>query len=181
MKEKVLVAHPNDICSLNRDVFKAIYEGKGYDVIDNVEISDEELRAQINTHDAVLLFWSGGADGLIVWNKNGKPRYMIDEAHVGMLRGKRLLSSGGKELFQRYGLSRFHTGTIISSGFEACLYDIGDYSDEDVAESLMPLMLAIRDAMELENFVEMKEVVLERYNAEDSITQFNRNSLEDEG
>ena len=40
----------------------------------------------------------------------------------------------------------------------------------------MPLMLAIRDAMELENFVEMKEVVLERYNAEDSITQFNRNS-----
>ena len=41
----------------------------------------------------------------------------------------------------------------------------------------MPLMLAIRDAMELENFVEMKEVVLERYNAEDSITQFNRNSI----
>ena len=54
---------------------------------------------------------------------------------------------------------------------------MGDYSDKDVAESLMSLMLAIRDTMELENFVEMKEVILERYNAEDSITQFNRNSI----
>ena len=177
MKEKTLVIHPSDICSLNRDVFQAIYEGKGYDVIEDAEISDVELRAQINTHDTIVLFWSGGADGLIVWNKNGKPRYMIDETHVEMLRGKRLLSIGGKEFFQRHGLSGFHTDTIISSGFEACLYDMGDYSDKDVAESLMSLMLAIRDTMELENFVEMKEAILERYNAEDSITQFNRNSI----
>ena len=177
MPNKILVIHPSDICSLNRDVFQAIYEGKGYDVIDDAEISDVELRAQINTHDTIVLFWSGGADGVIVWNKNGKPRYMIDETHVEMLRGKRLLSIGGKEFFQRHGLSGFHTDTIISSGFEACLYDMGDYSDKDVAESLMSLMLAIRDTMELENFVEMKEVILERYNAEDSITQFNRNSI----
>lgn len=173
----ILIIHPDDICSVNRDVFQTIYEGKDYDVIDEAEISNEELRAQIDTHDTIVLFWVGGADGLIVWNKNGKPRYMIDETHVEMLRGKRLLSIGGKEFFQRHGLSGFHTDTIISSGFEACLYDMGDYSDKDVAESLMSLMLAIRDTMELENFVEMKEVILERYNAEDSITQFNRNSI----
>lgn len=177
MPKKILVIHPSDICSLNRDVFQAIYEGKGYDVIEDAEISDVELRAQINTHDTIVLFWSGGADGLIVWNKNGKPRYMIDKTHVEMLKGKRLLSIGGKEFFQRHGLSGFHTDTIISSGFESCLYDMGDYSDKDVAESLMSLMLAIRDTMELENFVEMKEFILERYNAEDSITQFNRNSI----
>lgn len=165
MKEKILVIHPDDICSLNRDDFKIIYEGKGYDVVEDVEISDKELRAQINTHDAIVLFWSGGADGLIVWGNDGKPRHLIDDTHVDLLRGKRLLSIGGKEFFQRHGLSGFHTDTIILSGFEACLYDIGDYSDEDVAESLMPLMLAIRDAMELENFVEMKEVIHERYNA----------------
>lgn len=177
MKEKVLVIHPDDICSLNRNIFKTIYEGKGYDVVEDVEISDEELRAQINTHDAIVLFWSGGVDGLIVWGNDGKPRYMIDDTHVDLLRGKRLLSIGGKEFFQRHGLSGFHTDTIISSGLEACLYDMGDYSDKDVTELLMSLMLAIRDTMELENFVVMKEVILERYNAEDSITQFNRDSI----
>ena len=173
----MLVIHPDDICSLNRDLFQTIYEGKGYDVVEDVEIYDEELLAQINTHDAIVLFWSGGAEGLIVWDKNGKPRYLIDDAHVELLRGKRLLSIGGKSFFERFGLTGLHTDTIISSGFEACLYDIGDYSDKDVAESLMSLMLAIRDTMELENFVEMKEVILERYNAEDSITQFNRDSI----
>lgn len=93
------------------------------------------------------------------------------------IRGKRLLSIGGKEFFQGHGLSGFHTDTIMSSGFEACLYDIGDYSDDDIRKSLMPLILAIRDTMGFEDFAEMKEVILERYNAEDSITQFNRNSI----
>lgn len=173
----ILIIHPNDNCSVNREIFKTIYEGKGYDVIEDVEISDAELRAQINTHDAIVLFWSGGADGLVVWNKNGKPRYMIDETHVEMLRGNRLLSIGGKEFFQRHGLSGFHTDTIISSGFEACLYDMGDYSDKDVAESLMLLMLAIRDTMEMSDLQKMKRIILERYNADDAITQFNRNNI----
>ena len=173
----ILIIHPDDICSVNRDVFQTIYDGKGYDVIEDVEISDAELRAQINTHDAIVLFWSGGADGLVVWNKNRKPRYMIDETHVEMLRGKRLLSIGGKEFFQRHGLSGFHTDTIISSGFEACLYDIEDYSDEEIRESLMLLMLAIRDTMEMNELQEMKRVILGRYNADDAITQFNRNSI----
>ena len=173
----ILIIHPDDICSVNRDVFQTIYEGKDYDVIDEAEISNEELRAQIDTHDTIVLFWVGGADGLIVWNKNGKPRYMIDETHVEMLRGKRLLSIGGKEFFQRHGLSGFHTDTIISSGFEACLYDIEDYSDEEIRESLMLLMLAIRDTMEMNELQEMKRVILGRYNADDAITQFNRNSI----
>ena len=119
-------------------------------------MSDTELWAQINAHDTIVLFWSEGADGLIVWNKSGKPRYMIDETHVEMLRGKRLLSIGGKEFFQRHGLSGFYTDTIISSGFEACLYDIEDYSDEEIRESLMLLMLAIRDTMEMNELQEMK-------------------------
>lgn len=177
MKKKTLVIHPDDICSVNRDVFMTIYEGKGYDVIEDAEISDVELRAQINTHDTIVLLWSGGADGLIVWNKNGKPRYMIDETHVEMLRGKRLLSIGGKSFIERFNLTGLHTDTIISSGFEACLYDMGDYSDEDVKKSLMKLMSAIRDTTELEDFSEMKSVILERYNAKDAITQFNRNSI----
>ena len=177
MKEKILVVHPDDICSLNRDFFNIIYEGKDYDVIDDGEICDDELRAQINTHDAIVLFWSGGADGLIVWGNDGKPRHLIDDTHVDLLRGKRLLSIGGKEFFQRHGLSGFHTGTIILSCFEACLYDIEDYSDEEIRESLVSLMLAIRDTMEMSDLQKMKRIILERYNADDAITQFNRNNI----
>lgn len=78
----ILIIHPNDNCSVNREIFKTIYEGKGYDVIENVEISDDELRAQINTHDTIVLLWIGGADGLIVWGNDGKPRHLIDDTHV---------------------------------------------------------------------------------------------------
>ena len=172
----ILIIHPNDN-PVDSDIFKIIYDGKGYDVLDDADISDEELRSQICSHDTIVLFWKGGADGLIVWNKNGKPRYMIDETHVEMLRDKRLLSIGGKEFFQRHGLSGFHTDTIISSGFEACLYDIEGPSDEDIKESLIPLMSAVRDTMEMEDLQEMKRIILKHYNADDAVTQFNRNSI----
>ena len=171
-----LIIHPDDN-SVNRDIFTTIYDGKGYDVIEDVEISDEELRAQINTHDTIVFLWNSGSEGLLVWDKDGKPRYMIDDTHVDLLRDKRLVSIGGKKFFEEHGLSGLHTGTILTSSFAACLYDIEGYSDEYIKESLKPLMLAIRDTLEMENPLEMKRTILERYNADDAITQFNRNSI----
>ena len=171
-----LIIHPDDN-SVNRDIFATIYEGKGYDVIENVSISNEELTEQISTHDTIVFLWNSRSEGLLVWDNDGKPRYMIDDAHVELLRGKRLLSIGGKRFFEKHGLAGLHTGTILTSSFAAVLYDIEGYSDEEITESLMPLMLAIRDTLEMEDLREMKRAILERYNAGDAITQFNRNNI----
>ena len=51
----------------------------------------------------------------------------------------------------------FHSGMIISEEMEALMYGIRGYSDDDICESMMPLMYAMHDT-------------LERYNATDPVT-----------
>ena len=51
------------------------------------------------------------------------------------------------------------------------------YSDEDIAESMMPLMYAMHDTIEMEDLEEMKRIILERYNANDPVTWFNRRNI----
>ena len=71
----------------------------------------------------------------------------------------------------------FHSGMIISEQMEALMYGIEGYSDEDIVESLMPLMHAMHDTLEMEDLEEMKRIILERYNATDPITWFNRRNI----
>ena len=49
--------------------------------------------------------------------------------------------------------------------------------DEEIAETLMPLMHAMHDTIEMEDLQEMKRIILERYNANDPVTGFNRRNI----
>lgn len=69
MSKKILVIHPDDNCSADRDLFEIIYEGKGYDVIVDADISDEELAEQLCSHDMIFFIWIVGDDGLMVYGK----------------------------------------------------------------------------------------------------------------
>jgi hypothetical protein len=66
---------------------------------------------------------------------------------------------------------------IISERSEACAYGIRNYTDEDVAMTLMPLMFAMHDTLEMEDLEEMRRIILERYDANDPITAFNRRNI----
>lgn len=66
--------------------------------------------------------------------------------------------------FRRHGMHGFHSGMIISEEMEALMYGIRGYSDADICESMMPLMYAMHDT-------------LERYNATDPVTLFNRRNI----
>ena len=74
-------------------------------------------------------------------------------------------------------LKGFHSGMIISEEKEALMYGIEGYSDKDIAESMMPLMYAMHDTIEMEDLQEMKRIILERYNAKDPVTWFNRRNI----
>jgi SNF2 family DNA or RNA helicase len=69
--------------------------------------------------------------------------------------------------------------SLVDSWYEA----IGDmikfdgYTDADVCQSLMPLMYAMRETLEMEDLEQMRQIILERYNADDPITQFNRKNI----
>ena len=131
----VLVIHPDD---RSTDMLKAVYEGKGYDVINDGSISQEELIKTKKTYS--------------MWCHSD-------------------------EYFERNGMKGFHSGMIISEEVEAWMYGIDGYTDEDIAESLMPLMYAMHDTLEMEDLEEMKRIILERYNADDPVTWFNRRNI----
>ena len=72
---------------------------------------------------------------------------------------------------------KFGVGMIISEEMEALMYGIIEFNDEEIAESLMPLMYAMHDTLEMEDLEEMRRIILERYNANDPVTWFNRRNI----
>jgi hypothetical protein len=57
------------------------------------------------------------------------------------------------------------------------MFGIRGYTDKDVADSMMPLMYAMHDTLEMEDLEKMREIILERYNSPDPITTFNRMNI----
>ena len=173
----VLVIHPDD---RSTDMLKAVYEGKGYDVINDGSISQEDLIKAIEEHDTIIMLGHGTPDGLLAGDKKlGFIGYLIHDGHADLLKTKKTYSMWcySDEYFERHGMKGFHSGMIISEEIEALMNGIVGYSDEDIAESLMPLMYAMHDTLEMEDLEEMKRVILERYNADDPVTAFNRENI----
>lgn len=177
MEKKVLVIHPDD---RSTDMLKAVYEGKGYDVINDPVISDEEVVEQIRSHDKIIMLGHGTPFGLIACNKaTGEARYIINDSHADLLKTKETYSMwcNSDEFFECHGMKGFHSGMIISEEMEARMYGIIEFNDEEIAESLMPLMYAMHDTLEMEDLEEMRRIILERYNANDPVTWFNRRNI----
>ena len=175
--KKVLVIHPDD---RSTDMLKAVYEGKGYDVITDGGIPQEELIKAIEEHDTIIMLGHGTPYGLLAVDRNiGFIGYLIHDGHADLLKTKKTYSMWchSDAYFERHGMKGFHSGMIISEEMEALMYGIEGYSDEDIAESLMPLMHAMHDTLEMEDLEEMKRIILERYNAADPITCFNRRNI----
>ena len=175
--KKVLVIHPDD---RSTDMLKAVYEGKGYDVINDPSISDDEIVEQIKSHDKIIMLGHGTPYGLISWNRTtGEVRYVINDSHAELLKTKETYSMWchSDAFFERHDMKGFHSGMIISEEMEALMYGIVGYSDEDIAESMMPLMYAMHDTIEMEDLQDMKRIILERYNAKDPVTWFNRRNI----
>ena len=175
--KKVLVIHPDD---RSTDMLKAVYEGKGYDVITDGGIPQEELIKAIEEHDTIIMLGHGTPYGLLaVDRKIGFIGYLIHDGHADLLKTKKTYSMWchSDAYFERHGMRGFHSGMIISEEMEALMYGIEGYSDEDIVESLMPLMYAMHDTIEMEDLQEMKRIILERYNANDPVTWFNRRNI----
>lgn len=77
--KKVLVIHPEDSST---DMLQAVYFDKGYDVIRDQSISNDELVEQIRSHDKIIMLGHGTPDGLIACDrKNFMFRYIILERY----------------------------------------------------------------------------------------------------
>ena len=175
---KVLVIHPND---RSTDMLKAIYEGKGYDVITDCSISPDALIREIEEHDTIIMLGHGTPYGLLSVEEDWGTftGYLIHDGHAELLKTKKTYSMWchSDRFFRRHDMKGFHSGMIISEASEARMYGITGYTDKDVADSMMPLMYAMHDTLEMEDLEKMREIILERYNSPDPITTFNRQNI----
>mgnify|MGYP003491792605 FL=1 len=81
--KKVLVIHPEDSST---DMLQAVYFDKGYDVIRDPSISNEELVEQIRSHDKIIMLGHGTPDGLVALDrKSDEIRYSITDSHAARL------------------------------------------------------------------------------------------------
>ena len=174
---KVLVIHPEDVST---DMLQIVYSGKGYDVIRDPSISDEELVEQIRSHDKIIMLGHGTPSGLLAFDrKNFSIRYLINDSHAELLKTKETYSMWcySDLYFSKHGMKGFHSGMIISEMMEALALGINGYTDADISKTLVPLMFAMHDTLEMEDLEEMRRIILERYDADDPITQFNRKNI----
>lgn len=81
-KSDTLVIHCKDSST---DMLAQIYEGRGWDVLRNGNIDEEELQDLLKCHDRIIMLGHGTPSGLI--NKQG-PGFVINRDYADILREK---------------------------------------------------------------------------------------------
>ncbi len=180
---ETLVIHPKDETTVMLDY---VYEGKGFDVINDPDISRMALKEAIAKHERIIMLGHGGGVGLAHPNaihygrpgKNGN-LLIIDDSLAESLRGKKSISMWcySDQYFLRNNLPGFHTGMIISEESEAMMM-LGEcpLSEKELFDNMVYLSRLLGDCLDMEP-EKMREYILSRYNFPDAITQFNRRNI----
>ena len=176
MNNRVLVIH-TDKESAGFEIFQTLYMNKAYTVVDEPDISPDELRRLIAEHDAIILIGCFVQDGLLATNPiTRKDFVLIDDSYIELLRQKTVYSIGGRRYFERHNVPGLHIGTILTSGFEASLYEI-DAPEEEIINSALRLISIIGDTIQVQTPREKKKKILAGYDGFAPVSLFNINEI----
>lgn len=176
MKQSVLVIH-TDKESAGFEIFQTLYMDIAYTVVDKPDISPNELRRLIAEHDAIILIGCFVQDGLLATNPiTRKDFVLIDDSFIELLRQKTVYSIGGRRYFERHNVPGLHIGTILTSGFEASLYEI-DAPEEEIISSGLRLISIIGDTIQVQTPREKDAKILAEYDGFDPVSLFNKNEI----
>lgn len=176
MSNKVLIIHPDNEC-VEFPIYQTLYKGKPYTIVDNPSIADAELRKLIEEHDVIVILGCFLHEGLLAKNRDtGKDFLLIDDTHVELLKRKIVYSISGKSYFEERGVPGLHTGTILTSGFEATLYEV-EGTEEEIVNSALRLMTIIGDTLNIPSTREKRAKIFAEYNGIDPISIFNKKEI----
>ena len=166
---KTLVIHPKDPTT---DFLCDIYSDKNWTVI-NKHISKSDLRKHIKEHDRIVMLGHGSEYGLF---DLANDRFIINSKWVDMLRQKECVCiwCNANIFFEKYKLSGFYTGMIVSELMEAYLYSLP--TDIDLIEESNKLFAtSIKESIDSEN---MLEIAKSKYDRDKNlIIDFNKENL----
>lgn len=176
-----LVIHPEDEST---KMLKFVYEGKGFDVINDPSISKERLKEEINKHTKIIFLGHGTKEGLInplaikEFDFSKERLFLVDDSFKDILKNKETISMWcySDEFFRRNNLKGFHTGMIISEALEAIMA-INKYIDEkEIFENVTRLSKIFGECIDKDP-IEMKNYILSNYTGDDPVTKFNRENI----
>lgn len=169
---KTLVIHPKDIST---NFLSVIYAGKGWDVINDPDVSKKILKEQIKSHDRIIMLGHGTENGLVAL-RTGNYRFVVDARLVYLLRKKDCVCiwCNADQFVRRYDIKGFYTGMIISELEEAYMYNI--YPDnEQLAQSNVLFADSIKQSIESPNIL---SEVKTAYNSEaNPVIYFNKQNI----
>jgi hypothetical protein len=165
---KTLVIHPKDTTT---DFLSDIYKDKDWTVITE-NISKSQLKLEIIHHDRIVMLGHGCEDGLYDLKHN---RFVISSELVYLLRPKNCVGvwCNADKFFEKYKLSGFYTGMIISEVDEAYLYGICECFDV-IEQSNKLFAYAIKESIDLTDIVDNVKQI---YVGDNEIISFNKNNL----
>lgn len=171
---KTLIIHPSD---RSTDFLKAIYEGKNYEVINDIR-NKKYLRERIKENDKIIMMGHGTPNGLIAMHNGRCYGFAIDDSFADLLRAKETISiwCWSDEYFKRNAIKGFHTGMIISEVSEALWAVKEKFTKEFVLDNMNRFAKVVGECIEEEPKV-MQKYILDNYVGEDSITKFNRGNI----
>ena len=179
--KKTLVIHPSD---RSTDFLKIIYEDKDYDVLTDFRncISNNGKSRLINTmkkYDRIIMLGHGTPYGLLNVVDGHFVGTLINDQFAKVLSEKETISiwCNSDRYFIRNNIKGFHTGMIISEVGEA-RYVLGKtpLNAKETLDNMIAFSTIVRDCIE-KTPTEMKDYILEHYNFEDEVTQYNRKNI----
>ena len=176
---KVLVIHLKD---KSTDFLKLIYKDKDYDVINEFKTEvqgREELIEAIKNHDKIIMMGHGLPSGLINPTRKGCGIIAIDYTFADLLRTKETVSiwCWSDQFFRAHKMKGFHTGMIISECSEQ-KFALGKvYLDKEQQLANMEKFATIVGECIDKTPLEMQKYILDHYNDNDKVTEFNRKNI----
>ena len=181
--KKTLVIHVQD---KSTDFLKVIYEGKGYDVMNEFGLeyqrnpnAKEELIKKMEEYDRIIMLGHGTPTGLLNVDNGHYVGYIIDRDFVKVLAKKETISIWcySNRFFEPYNIKGFHTGMIISEIAEACCANGNKpLNAQEILDNMYAFATIVRLCIDKEP-QDMKKFILEHYNFDDDVTRYNRNNI----
>lgn len=179
--KKTLVIHPSD---KSTDFLKLIYKGKDWDVLTDFRKfttiqKKQELINLMKEYDRIIMMGHGVPMGLLNIYNGSCLGLIIDNQFTEVLREKETISiwCNSDRFFRPRNIKGFHTGMIISEVSEA-RWVLGEtpLNTEETLDNMEKFATIVGECIE-DTPLEMQKHILEKYNYEDKVTQYNRTNI----
>jgi len=164
-----LVLHPSDTTT---DFLMAIYEGKGWDVVNDPFIDPDLVEELIDSHDRIICTGHGNPDGLF-----GGYGMIINSDLVPLLRAKEMMAiwCNADQFIKKHKLNGFFTGMFLSDTGECDLFGVP--CDDELQVELSNDLFASVLGRHIDSDNILENIKREYHDENDPIISFNRDRL----